>query len=255
MYETMKTINVLDVPIAVINMHQAIEMIENCIKKGPASYINIVNVHSVMEAQKDLKLMNSHKSALICTADGMPLVWVGRFYGHGQMERIYGPALMKEVMRISNQKGYSHYFIGGKSGVPELMRDRFLSSFPNLRIVGTQSPPFRTMNRLEEDHLKHNINRQKPDILWVGLGCPKQEIWMNEHLGLLDVKIMIGVGAAFDFHAGIVKQAPAIIQRYGLEWAFRLCMEPKRLWRRYLTTNPLFLYKMFVQLLGGRRIH
>ena len=135
------------------------------------------------------------------------------------------------------------------------MAERFLKRYPNVRIVGTYSPPFRPLTEVEETDLEERINTTQPDILWVGLGCPKQELWMADHLCRLQTKLMIGVGAAFDFHAGIIRQAPKFLQNMGLEWAFRLCAEPKRLWRRYLMTNPLFVYLIIVGLVkDGKRV-
>jgi N-acetylglucosaminyldiphosphoundecaprenol N-acetyl-beta-D-mannosaminyltransferase len=245
-------IDVLGTPLAAINLGQAVEIIEDYLRPGVGGHrhINIVNVYSVVEARKNARLRDSHNRAFFCTPDGVPLVWFGKMNGHKKMGRVYGPDLMEEIMKISSSKGYSHYFYGGSEGTPELLRERWLSQYPELKIVGTYSPPFRKMMDAEEKEIIRKISDARPDILWVGLGCPKQEIWMAEHVGLLDAKLMIGVGAAFDFHAGLVRQAPSFLQRMGLEWAFRMLVEPRRLWRRYLSTNPLFLYLIFKQSLN-----
>jgi len=243
------TVNILGVPIAAINIKDAISQILEWVHTNRKIYITVTGVHGIMESQYDGRIKNIHKEAGMCVPDGMPTVWIGKFYGHKNIRRVYGPDLMLEIMRISAVKGYTHFFYGGKQGVPELLKKKLLSQLPGLKIVGTFSPPFRLMNENEEIELQKQINRLSPDIIWVGLSTPKQEKWMADNIKKLNTRVMIGVGAAFDFHAGVVKQAPSWMQRIGLEWLFRLCVEPRRLWKRYLKNNPLFIWKFALQVL------
>ena len=178
----------------------------------------------------------------------MPMVWVGRLRGHRAMRRVYGPDLMLDVCAWSEGTGCRHFFYGGAPGVAEALRDRLKVRFPRLQIVGCYTPPFRPLNTEEEQELQESVQTGKPDILWVGLSTPKQEEFMAEFSPRLNSTLMIGVGAAFDFHSGRVKQAPRWMQRSGLEWFFRLCCEPRRLWKRYLRNNPLFILRAFLQL-------
>jgi len=208
-------------------MNQAITQIEEWIRNGKKAYVTVTGVHGIMESQYDESIKLIHQVAEMCLPDGMPTVWIGKLNGHKNMGRIYGPDLMLEIMRRSVPKRYTHFFYGGKEGVPELLRVRLTSRYPGLKIVGTLSPPFRPMNEEEGNSYCDSINDLSPDIIWVGLSTPKQEKWMAEHIDKLDTKIMIGVGAAFDFHAGLLKQAPSWIQCFGLEWFFRLCIEPR----------------------------
>lgn len=249
----MKTADVLGVPIAATTIAGAADQIDAWIREGRQQYVTVTGVHGVMESQEDPELLRIHQEAGMCVPDGMPTVWVGRFQGHKEMRRVYGPDLMLEIMRRSPERGYTHYFYGGKEGVPEMLRERLAARFPGLRVAGALSPPFRAMTEEEERALAEEIAALKPDIIWVGLSTPKQERWMAAHLGKLDCRVMIGVGAAFDFHAGLLRQAPSWMQRAGLEWFFRLCVEPRRLWRRYLYNNPRFIWKITGQLLGRRK--
>lgn len=245
----MKAMDILGVPIAITDIPRAADRIEQWITEDGRQYVIARDVHGIVRCQDDENLMRAHRNAGMCVPDGMPIVLIGRLFGHKSIRRVYGPDLMIEVLRRSVSKGHRHFLFGGGEGVPELLRDRLTARFPGLNIVGTYSPPFRPMTPDEESALATKIERARPDILWVGLGSPKQELWMAEHVDLLKVKIMLGVGAAFDFHAGLVPQAPRWVQRLCLEWLFRLFMEPRRLWRRYLLTNPRFIYMMAGHLL------
>ncbi|MBW1700408.1 MAG: WecB/TagA/CpsF family glycosyltransferase [Deltaproteobacteria bacterium] len=230
-------------------MEEAVAGIEENIRKDAGVFVTLTGVHGIMESQYDEQVKRIHSEAAMCLPDGMPTVWVGRVYGHGNMRRICGPDLMLEIMKISVAKGYTHFFYGGKQGVPELLKERLVSRFPGLKIVGTLSPPFRPLTEQEEIEFKELIESLRPDIIWVGLSTPKQEKWMFEHSGKLNARVMIGVGAAFDFHAGLLKRAPHWMQQLGLEWFFRLCVEPGRLWRRYLYNNPRFVWLILRQII------
>jgi N-acetylglucosaminyldiphosphoundecaprenol N-acetyl-beta-D-mannosaminyltransferase len=183
----------------------------------------------------------------------MPMVWVGRLQGFKEMSRVYGPDLMLEVCKLSVKNGYTHFFYGGKDGVAQQLEKNLTKRFPGLKVVGTYTPPFRPLSSHEEQELIKLVHDARPDIFWVGLGTPKQEKFMAQYLDKLDTKLMIGVGAAFDIHSGQTRQAPRWMQRSGLEWLFRLLQEPRRLWRRYLINNPLFLYRITLQFFGIKK--
>ena len=245
----MKTVNILGVPIAAVNLEQAAAEIEGWIRRDQKTFITVTGVHGIMESQREEQVKRIHQAAGMCVPDGMPTVWVGRLYGYRGMDRVYGPDLMLEMMKRSLTKGYTHFFYGGKEGVPELLRNRLLAKFPGLKVEGVLSPPFRAMSAEEESELHGLIQALSPDVIWVGLSTPKQERWMAAHVGKLNTRVMIGVGAGFDFHAGLVRQAPRWMQRISLEWFFRLLTEPRRLWRRYVFNNPKFVLMILGQLL------
>ena len=174
----------------------------------------------------------------------MPLVWLSRARGFGYVNRVYGPDLMLALCERSLSKGYRHFLYGGAPGVPEKLAENLKRRFPGLDVVGTYSPPFRPLTHEEDERVVRMINEAGPDIVWVGLSTPKQERWMAGHIGRLEAPVLIGVGAAFDFHSGVKRQAPRWMQRSGLEWLFRLLTEPRRLWRRYLIYNSLFVWNL-----------
>jgi N-acetylglucosaminyldiphosphoundecaprenol N-acetyl-beta-D-mannosaminyltransferase len=246
-------VNVLGVGVSAINLDLAKRAFVEAIQAKEKGYVCITGVHGVMESQKDPQLRAIHNKAFLCTPDGMPMVWMGKLKGFKEMDRVYGPDLMLEIMEISREHNIRHFFYGGANGVAEELKRRFEERFPGVQIVGTYEPPFRALNLDEENQLRKLVSETKPDIFWVGLSTPKQEKFMAEFLHKLDVTLMVGVGAAFDFHSGRIKQAPRWIQRSGLEWLFRLCMEPKRLWRRYLSNNPRFVFWILCQLLGIKK--
>ncbi|MCS7067203.1 MAG: WecB/TagA/CpsF family glycosyltransferase [Meiothermus sp.] len=245
--------NVLGVGISAINIPMALEALEDFIQRKHRTYVCITGVHGVMESQADPELRKIHNQAGLVTPDGMPMVWLSRLAGHKHVDRVYGPDLMLAVCQASLHKGYRHFFYGGHEGVPELLRDRLQERFPGLQVVGTYSPPFRPLTPEEDAAIVAQINEARPDIVWVGLSTPKQERWMATHLGKIEAPVMIGVGAAFDFHAGLKPQAPRWMQRSGLEWLFRMLSEPRRLARRYLQNNPKFVMAVLMQMLGLRR--
>ena len=246
-------VNVLGVGISVLNLRTALAAIGEAIRTGRKGYICVTGVHGVMEAQDDARFKQILNGAFLCTPDGMPMVWAGKLKGHREMSRVYGPDLMLDVCAWSEQSGCRHFFYGGGEGVAELLAQRLKGRFPKLQVVGTYTPPFRPLQPDEEKALQEQIRAARPDILWVGLSTPKQEKFMVEYLPKLDVTLMAGVGAAFDFHSGRVRQAPRWMQRSGLEWLYRLGSEPRRLGRRYLRNNPLFVLKFSAQSLGLKR--
>jgi len=245
--------NILGVGVSALNMTMALEVIEGWIERREPHYVCVTGVHGVMESQRDENLRRIHNRAGLVTPDGMPLVWLSRLQGFRHVERVYGPDLMLALCERSAAKGYRHFFYGGAEGVPEQLASVLQKRFPGLQVAGTFSPPFRPLTPEEDDQIIQMINEAAPDIVWVGLSTPKQERWMAEHVGRLTAPVLIGVGAAFDFLTGRKPQAPRWMQRAGLEWLFRLLTEPRRLWRRYLINNPLFVALVVLQALGVRR--
>jgi N-acetylglucosaminyldiphosphoundecaprenol N-acetyl-beta-D-mannosaminyltransferase len=242
-------VNVLGVGVSVLNLQTALATIADALGQKRKGYICVTGVHGVMEAQNNENFRAILNHAFLCTPDGMPMVWMGKIHGHSEMQRVYGPDLMLEVCAWSETNQCRHFFFGGADGVADQLAEKLKARFPKMQIVGTFTPPFRPLNAAEEDELRERIRVAQPDILWVGLSTPKQEKFMAEFSPMLDATLTIGVGAAFDFHSGRIKQAPRWMQRSGLEWFYRLCTEPRRLARRYFRNNPLFLLKIAGQFL------
>ena len=244
-------VDVLGIQVSAIDMPRALAMIDGWIARGERQYVCVTGVHGVMESQRDAELRRIHNEAGMVTPDGMPLVWLARRAGFSQVDRVYGPDLLLACSELSVRQGYRHFFYGGGAGVPELLAERLSRRFPGLRVAGTYSPPFRPLLPDEDDELVTRLNAAGADIVWVGLSTPKQERWMHEHRHRLMAPVLIGVGAAFDFHAGVKRQAPRWIQRSGFEWLFRLAQEPRRLWRRYSYNNVRFVAGLLRELFGS----
>lgn len=243
-------VNVLGTGISVLNLKTALDAVAEAVAQRRKGYICITGVHGVMEGQDDPGFQRILNNAFLCTPDGMPMVWMGRLRGHKEMRRVYGPDFMLAVCEWSQTSGCRHFFFGGADGVAAALRESMTKRFPGLQVVGCHTPPFKPLNAEEVAALQQQVREARPDILWVGLSTPKQEKFMAEFLPKLDVTLMVGVGAAFDFHTGRVRQAPRWIQCSGLEWLYRLCCEPKRLAKRYLKNNPRFIWKAFWQITG-----
>jgi len=246
-------VNVLGVGISVLNLKTAVAAIEEAVKNRAKGYICVTGVHGVMEAQESPAFRRVLNSAFLNTPDGMPMVWLGKLRGHGTMSRVYGPDLMQDVFEWSRQSGCSHFFYGGQAGVAGELKAKVEAGYPGIAVRGFHSPPFRPLNEEEAAAFTAEIDRLRPDIIWVGLSTPKQEKFIAEYLPKLNTTLMIGVGAAFDFYTGRTRQAPRWIQRSGFEWLYRLCQEPRRLWKRYLKNNPVFVLKIIGQLTGLKR--
>lgn len=245
--------NVLGVAMSAMDLPIATAAVLEACRERRKGYVCVTGVHGVTEAQNDPAFRRILNGAFLNTTDGMPLVWLGR-HAHGWwVDRVYGPDLMLEIFKATQDGKWTHYFYGGAPGVAEQLKASLEARFPGVRIVGTYCPPFRPLNGEEEAALQKEIAEKKPDMMWIGLSTPKQERFMAEYLPKLDATVMFGVGAAFDFHSGRVKQAPRWVQRSGLEWLFRLISEPRRLWKRYCINNPLFVGRIFLQLAGLRR--
>jgi len=217
-------------------------------QKADSRIVCAANVHMVMEAYDSEEFCQVINSADIVTPDGMPLVWALRGFGEKTQQRVYGPALMLAVCEAAVKSGIPIALYGGSEQSLSDFYAYLKSRFPSILISCMISPPFRTLTAAEDALFTRQIVASGAKIVFVGIGCPKQEYWMARHRDMIPA-VMIGVGAAFDFYSGRVKQAPVFLQRYGLEWLFRLCMEPKRLWKRYLKHNPRFVVYVLWQFL------
>ena len=241
---------VLGVGVSLVDIPAAVLRIQQWIRDGEPNYVCVTGVHGVMESQRDAELRRIHNDAGMVVPDGMPLVWIARRRGYRFVDRVYGPDLMLAFCAASERTGHRHFLYGGAEGVPELLRDRLVERFPALQVVGTWSPPFRPLTELEDREMVQRITDSGADVVWVGLSTPKQERWMSAHVGRIPA-VLLGVGAAFDFHAGLKKQAPPWMQRAGMEWFYRMVSEPRRLGPRYLRNNPEFLLRMVAEKLRG----
>jgi N-acetylglucosaminyldiphosphoundecaprenol N-acetyl-beta-D-mannosaminyltransferase len=241
MLTTLARFDVLGVGISAVSLAEAATEIQRWLRDGERHYVCVTNVHTVMECQHDAELMRIHNESGLTTPDGMPIVWCGKRAGASGITRVYGPDLMLEMCHRLAGTSASIYLYGTTDETLGLLRARLEREFPELRIAGSYAPPFRPLTDAEDAAVVVQINDSGADVVWVGLGAPKQERWMATHIDRLSARALIGVGAAFDFHAGTVAQAPLWMQRHGLEWTYRLAKEPRRLWRRYLRTNPAFV--------------
>jgi N-acetylglucosaminyldiphosphoundecaprenol N-acetyl-beta-D-mannosaminyltransferase len=244
--------NVLGIGVHAVDMEASVARMRIALEEGRKGYVCLVGVHGIMEARRNADLRSIFANAYLVAPDGMPAVWMGRLQGLSRMQRVFGPDLMLEVFRRSEFSGYKHFLCGGAPGVAEQLRDEMLRRFPWVRIAGIYTPPFRPMSSEEEGALAVQIRQLQPDIVWVGLSTPKQERFMAQYLPLLETNLMVGVGAAFLFHTGAIKDSPAWVKRSGLQWLHRLLQEPTRLWRRYFVNIPLFLLQAALQLFGLR---
>jgi N-acetylglucosaminyldiphosphoundecaprenol N-acetyl-beta-D-mannosaminyltransferase len=251
--ESIPSANILGVPISAVDMDAAVHTIGGWISSKRRDYVCVCNVHTVMECQKDEATLQVYRDAGMVTPDGMPLVWVSRLMGQHGVRRVYGPDLMLAVFEQSAARGWRHFLYGGAPGVADALASKMRSQFSGLQIAGTYCPPFRALTSTEATEVVDRINRSGADIVWIGIGAPRQELWMAEHRNALDAPVLIGVGAAFDFLSGGKPQAPRWMMNSGLEWLFRLASEPRRLWRRYLINNPRFVWQVTLQFFGAKR--
>jgi N-acetylglucosaminyldiphosphoundecaprenol N-acetyl-beta-D-mannosaminyltransferase len=242
------SINAVQIPDVIAQMEEWIARHEVC------RYIAVTGMHGITEAQHGGGFRNILNAAGLVVPDGYPLVWLGRKKGFPQLRRrVYGPELMSAFWEQTTSKRYRHFFYGGAPGVADELAERAAKQYPGLEVVGTCSPPFRDLSAEEDRELVSMIDGARADIVWVGLGTPKQELWMFEHRKRLHVPVLVGVGAAFDFYTKRVAQAPEWMRENGLEWLFRLAREPRRLWRRYLLNGSKFAALVMLESLGFRK--
>ncbi len=248
-------IRILDIPLYDSTLHDVVESVASSCLDGPFTdslCISATGAHGLVEVRRNPAFGQVLKAFAVNLPDGMPVVWLGRLKGARSMQRCYGPDFFRDVLVATAQMPLKHFFCGGKEGIAEELRQTVRDTFRNNNCVGTYCPPFRTMAAQEWEDLTQKISETKPDIVWIGLSTPKQEQFAKELSSRVSVRFVITVGAAFDIHTGHLRQAPSPIQRLGLEWLFRLLMEPRRLWRRYMTVVPLFFYYAVIDLLQGR---
>jgi N-acetylglucosaminyldiphosphoundecaprenol N-acetyl-beta-D-mannosaminyltransferase len=246
-------VNVLGVYVDAINLIDGVAQVMRWTAERKKTYVCVTGVHGIMESQRDPDLKRVHNSAGLVTPDGMPLVYINRAAGHPDCGRVYGPDLMLAICRASLTYGYRHFFFGATANTLDRLTARLRAIYPEIQIAGTYAPPFRPLPELESAEVLARINESAPDVVWIGLSTPKQERWMADCRPYLEAPVLIGVGAAFDFHAGTVRQAPAWLQPLCLEWLFRLLTEPRRLWKRYLVNNPSFIISLTLQMLGLKK--
>ncbi|MGH9683082.1 MAG: WecB/TagA/CpsF family glycosyltransferase [Candidatus Acidiferrales bacterium] len=238
---------VLGVRVHAVQIPDTIEQIERWISGGQSGrYVAVTGMHGVTEAKHGGTFREILNSADLVVPDGMPLVWLGRLHGHALRRRVYGPELMEVFCRKTGAR-YRHFFYGGAPGVADGLAKRLQQQF-NIFVAGTYTPPFRALTLEEENEVAACVQASSPDVLWVGLSTPKQERWMYEHRAKLNVPVMLGVGAAFDLNSGNLRQAPPWMRENGLEWLFRLLVEPRRLWRRYLVAIPKSMWSVSLEL-------
>jgi len=211
----------------------------------------LTGAHGIIEMQKDEELRNINNLAGLITPDGMPEVWLGKLKGFQNIEKVYAPEIMESCFEVSVAKRYKHFFYGGKEGVADRMKNSLEKKYPGIEIVGTYCPPFRSLTADEKEAVVAQINDSKTDIVWCGLGCPKQERWIFEFRPLLSSSVLIGVGAGFDFLSGEKPIAPYWITRSGFEWLYRVFSDPKRLIKRYGKVVPLFIWYNFIEYIKG----
>lgn len=250
-----KTIRILGIRFARTNIEDALKVVEELIADGRKSQVCVTNAYSLILMQKDKKFKDITDSAGLVVADGKPLIWISKLYGEPIPERVAGSDLVYGLSKKSSEKRYKLFFLGSNPTTLGKMVKNLEKMFPFLQIAGVYSPPFKKQfSERKNEKMIALINKARPDVLFVGLGAPKQEKWIWEHESELEVPVLIGVGAAFDFVAGTVKRAPKWMQKYGLEWFFRFCQEPRRLWKRYLVGNPIFLWLVVKEFLKVRML-
>lgn len=253
----LRTVQVAGIPVYAGRRHDAVRALVALAQHREHSRplcVSATSAHGIVEVQRDPSFADVLRRFALNLPDGMPLVWVGRSKGAPEMERCYGPGVFEEVLRATAPLSIGHFFCGGKPGVPERLAEAVRERFGNENVVGTFSPPFRPMTPEELDELAELIDRSGAAIVWIGVSTPKQErLALELSRRLRGPRLIVTVGAAFDFHIGAVRRAPVVLQRLGLEWAFRLAMEPRRLWRRYAVVVPGFIWCNLAEFAAGPR--
>jgi N-acetylglucosaminyldiphosphoundecaprenol N-acetyl-beta-D-mannosaminyltransferase len=246
-------VNVLGIGVDAVDLNASVAAVASAIVGNAKGYVCVTGVHGVMEARRNQEMREVLTNAMLVLPDGMPTVWMGRLQGFRHMRRVFGPDFMLAVMCHPELQSCSHFLYGGEEGIAEELQAALLIRFPGAKIVGSYTPPFRPLNLREEQELRELVYRLRPDIMWVGLSTPKQELFMAQHLPQFETKLMVGVGAAFNFHTGRLKDSPTWLKQLGLQWLHRLAQEPRRLWKRYLLNNPAFISQAVLQLTRIRR--
>ena len=250
---TIPRANVLGVGVHVLTTAQAVYACIRLVRNDGRGYVCTTGVHGVIEAHSNPRLREILNSAFLNLADGVPTAWMGKLQGYRSMKTIRGPEFMLALCEASVQWQLRHFLYGGGDGVTEELANALRLNFPGIQIVGSYTPPFRALTESEEGALEAQMRECEPDIMWIGLSTPKQELFTGRHFHRLSVKLMITVGAAFDFHSGRKKDAPTWIKDHGFHWLYRLVQEPRRLLRRYGRIVPSFLFLAMLQVLGMKR--
>lgn len=245
-------VDILGVNVSATNMDRAVRIADRWIRSGQCGYVCVTSVHGVMEAQRDPSFRRILNHGTMNLPDGMPLVWIGKMQGARDIDRVFGPDFMTEICRLSVTRGYRHFLYGGAQGVAHELKRSLERKFPGIEIVEVYTPPFHPLSNEEEHAVVTHIQASRADIVWVGLSTPKQERFMAQFAHRLRVPLLVGVGAAFDYHTGRIADSPQWVKCSGLQWLHRLLQDPKRLWRRYLRNNPAFVWKIFLQFLRFR---
>jgi N-acetylglucosaminyldiphosphoundecaprenol N-acetyl-beta-D-mannosaminyltransferase len=246
------TFKVLGVDVHAVQIPDTISVFESWIRNREGSrYVAVTGMHGISEAVASPEFRTTLKRASLVVCDGTPLVWLGRWHGHKMQRRVYGPELMETFCSNTGSR-YRHFFYGGATEVPEKLAAEMQRRY-GIKVAGTYSPPFRALTEQEDREVIAMIEAAHADVLWIGLSTPKQERWMHQHCDKITVPVVVGVGAAFDLNSGRLAQAPAWMRENGLEWLFRLAVEPRRLWKRYLVRGPVFVWNIGLELLNVRR--
>lgn len=255
MVKKIPSIEVLGNRVHMVQISETIEQISYWIEneREKCHWVVVTGMHGVMEAHRDSNFKKILNSADLFVPDGISLVWIARCRGFPLKKRVSGTDLMEEFFRVANQKGYSSFFYGDSEETLNLLKKKILTNFPNLKISGFFSPPFRSLTKREDEEIIEKINQAKPDILWVALGLPQQERWIFKHKEKLNIPVVIGVGAAFKFFSGKIKRAPTWLGDLGFEWLWRFFQEPRRIWRRVLIDIPMFIFLVLLELIGLKR--
>jgi N-acetylglucosaminyldiphosphoundecaprenol N-acetyl-beta-D-mannosaminyltransferase len=252
-----KSFRLLGVPIAATSMTSAIETVSSWVVRGARSkMVTFTTVHMLVEAARSPAFSAILEESDLNCPDGMPLVWCGRSKGESSIRRVCGPDFLPTFCKTTVDLKLRHFFYGGAEGVAENAVEHLLREIPELQVAGVYTPPFRSLTSDEDEDIVKFINSTAPDVIWVCLGCPKQEIWIFEHKNRLSAGVMLAVGLALDIVAGSRRRAPGMLRVVGLEWFYRLCQEPGRLWKRYLVYNSIFLYRLLIETLtqSGREL-
>jgi exopolysaccharide biosynthesis WecB/TagA/CpsF family protein len=230
-------------------MKMAIDYVRDNIMNKVGGYVCFTNVHASVMGRQSLEYRSTLNSSFMTLPDGKPLFWYAYLKGLRDVGHVPGPDFLPAFIKETHQTGLRHYFYGSTQKVLDALTRNLLAQYPEINIAGTYSPPFRKLSQDETSEIINNINHAKPDIIWIGLGAPKQEKWMEDNWSKLKPALLMGVGAAFDFNAGTIKRSPPIYTKLGIEWLHRLSQEPWRLFKRYLVTNSLFVWFLVIDVL------